>query len=684
MKNTFYKDMFEVMIQNAPVSMFVLDNWTLSYVNHHFCTLIGYTHEEVSLKNFTTDTLLHPDDVSIVQESVKRRIENQETDARYRVRVIKKDQSLIHVEIHAKRAILEGKAVTFGTVFDVTEEVKANLLLQENQKRFKSLFENNPDAIFTIDLEGNFTDANPVCADLAGYTMDELLEMSFVPLVMPDDLATTLHYFEEALRGKTNRYEITITRKDGERRDLEITNFPMHLSGEVAGAFGIAKDITERNAHKKIMENLVFYDSLTKLPNRKLFEDRLSQVFKISNSVTKQTAVLFLDLDRFKFINDSLGHHIGDEFLKIVAQRLLKNVQHTGTVSRFAGDEFAIMLPHSQEKEVIALAERLNMALAEPFEVMGHSLSVSASIGIAFSSDSDDSVDELIKKADTAMYYTKKYGRNNYTLYTEELDQRTAYKLILEQDLKSAIKNEELVLHYQPIINLKTGEISAMEALIRWNHPEYGVVPPDTFIPISEESGQIVSIGKWVLQTACDQNKKWQNSGHPPFKICVNISTIQLHHPNFVSTVKTILKKTGLESKWLELEVTESILMKDTKLLKESLLGLKELGLSMSIDDFGTGYTSLSYLREFSFDWVKIDRSFVQDITHNLNGKAITSTIIALAHKLNMSVVAEGIEDEPQLSYLQEENCDNGQGYYFGHPLPADSHKFSLPSKRLV
>lgn len=517
---------------------------------------------------------------------------------------------------------------------------------------------------------------------MTGYTTDELLDMSFSPLIVSEDLAAALHYFEEAIRGNTNRYEISITRKDGKRRDLEVTCFPMNLAGEIVGAYGIAKDITDRNAHRKLMEDLVFYDSLTKLPNRKLFEDRLSQVFKISAARKIQPAVLFLDLDRFKFINDSMGPHIGDEFLKIVSERLLQNVRLTDTVGRFAGDEFAILLPNSDTKEAITLAERLNQALAEPFEVMGHSLTVSASIGIAFCSGSDESVDGLIKKADTAMYYTKKYGKNNYTVYTEELDQKTAYKLTLEQNLKSAIKNQELVLHYQPITDLKTRELSAMEALIRWNHPELGLVPPDHFIPISEESGQIVSIGKWVLETSCAQNKAWQDEGFPPFKICVNISTIQLQHPNFVQMVQTVLEETGLDAKWLELEVTESILMEDTKTLKGSLLNLKALGLSMSIDDFGIGYTSLSYLRQFSFDRVKIDRSFVQDINNDLNGKAITSTIISLAHKLNMGVIAEGIEDETQLAYLQEENCDDGQGYYFSRPLPAELHELSLTPKK--
>ncbi|MGI2328179.1 sensor domain-containing protein [Planococcus sp. YIM B11945] len=680
-KDLFYREMFEVMIQNAPVSMYILENWNYSYVNDHFCSLVGYSKEELFIKGITTDKLIHPDDVPIVRESVRRRSENRETDARYRVRVLKKDGSLIYVEIHSKKTVMDGQPVTFGTVFDVTEEVRANLLLQENQERFKSLFDNNPDAVFTFDMEGVFTNANPGCGDLAGYTTDELLEMSFLPLIVPEDLALTLHCFGEAIKGNAKRYEISITRKDGKRRDLEVTNFPMNLEGEIVGAYGIAKDITDRNAHRKLMEDLVFYDSLTKLPNRKLFEDRLSQVLNISDAAKNPSAVLFLDLDRFKFINDSLGHHIGDEFLKLVSSRLLKHTRTTDTVGRFAGDEFAVLLPHSAKEEAITLAKRLNQALAEPFEVLGHSLSVSASIGIAFSSGTDESVDGLIRKADTAMYYTKKYGKNNYTVYTEALDQKTVYKLKLEQDLKSSIKNQELVLHYQPITTLKTGKLNAMEALIRWNHPELGLVPPDTFIPISEESGQIVSIGKWVLQTACAQNKAWQDSGHLPFKICVNISTIQLQDPNFVQTIKTVLKETELDAKWLELEVTESILMEDTEMLKENLVNLKALGLSVSIDDFGTGYTSLSYLRQFSFDRVKIDRSFVQDINNDLSGKAITSTIIALAHKLNMNVVAEGIEDDLQLTFLMEENCDEGQGYYFSRPLPAELHTLAFSIK---
>jgi len=681
-KGFLYQEMFEVMIENASVSMYVIEDNKFSYVNAQLCHLAGYSQEELVNGTIALNDLFHPDDLSIVQESMRKKIEDQEISSRYRVRLYRKNKELIHVEIHSTKAIKMGKPFLFGTLIDVTKEVMATLRLKENEEKFKSLFYNNPDAIFKIDLQGHFIDANPGCEKLTGYSADELLGMSFAPLIAAEDLEASFVYFKEAAHGIANSHDLRLIRKDGASRNIEITKFPLKSAGETVAVYGSAKDITEKVEHQKMMEELVFYDPLTKLPNRKLFEDRLGQVFKLADSNENSAAVLFLDLDRFKFINDSLGHHSGDEFLKIVAQRLLANVGNLDTVGRFAGDEFAILLPNSKQQDAIALAKQLNKVLSEPFEIMGHSLSVSASIGIAFNTGTDETIDSLIKKADTAMYYTKKYGKNNYTVYSQELDQKTAYKLILERDLKSAIHNEELILHYQPIVDLKNGELRAMEALIRWSHPELGLVPPDSFIPISEESGQIVAIGKWALQTACIQNKTWQDLSYPPFKVCVNISTIQLQHPNFVQTVKDVLEETGLEGKWLELEVTESILLENTKTLKESLRKLKELGISMSIDDFGTGYTSLSYLQQFSFDRVKIDRSFIEDIPKDRNGKAITSTIISLAHKLNMSVIAEGIEDEIQLNFLKEENCDGGQGYYFSRPLSAESHKLSLLPKK--
>lgn len=676
--NPDYKEMFETMIENSAVAMYILDGSSFSYVNHQLCELNGYTKEELLGGKVLLSDWIHPDDLHIVQDSIYKRIHGNVTEDRYRVRSYRKDGSLTHIEVHASKMIQHGRTLTCGTIIDVTEQVEAQIKLQENQEQFESLFYNNPDAIFKFDLEGNFFNVNPGCTEVIGYSSEELLNMSFPPLVVPEELPVALHNFQLAKEGISTRYELAVIRLDGERRNLEISSFPMKQHGAITGVYGIAKDITEKLEHQQLMEEMVYFDPLTKLPNRKLFEDRLNQVLNLSNKANNSVAVLFLDIDRFKFINDSLGHHMGDEFLKIIAQRLQCEIRDTDTAGRFAGDEFAILLPNTEAEEAISLAQRLNTALAEPFEVNGHSLSVSASIGIALNYITEESVDSLLKKADQAMYFTKKAGKNNYTLYTTELDQESAFTLLVEKGLKSALQNNEFILHYQPIMDLKTGEVNSFEALVRWHHPELGLVPPDRFIPIAEESGHIVPIGEWVLRTACAQNKTWQASGYTPSKISINVSIIQLQQPNFIQTVRTALEETGLDAKWIELEVTESILMDDIETMKKCLKNLKALGVSLAIDDFGTGYTSLSYLREFDFDRVKIDRSFIADISNDLSSKAITSTIIGLAHKLNMSVVAEGIENAAQLSFLRDEKCNEGQGYYFSRPMPAEIQQLFL------
>lgn len=676
-----YKDMFEAMIENSAVAMYILDGFSFSYVNRQLCELNGYTKEELLSGEVALSDLIHPDDLHTVHERVLQRVQGSIKEDRYRVRALKKDGSLTHIEVHASKIIQNGRTLTCGTIIDVTQQVLSQLKLQDHQERFESLFYNNPDAIFKFDLEGNFLNVNPGCTDVIGFSSEELLKMSFPPLVVPEELPIAMHNFQLATEGISTRYELAVNRLDGERRNLEISSFPMKQHGEITGVYGIAKDITEKLQHQQLMEEMVYFDQLTKLPNRKLFEDRLNQVMNLSKTSDNPVAVLFLDIDRFKFINDSLGHHMGDEFLKITAQRLQCEIRDTDTAARFAGDEFAILLPNTATEEAISLAQRLNIALAEPFEVNGNSLAVSASIGIALNNIAEESVDSLLKKADKAMYFTKKAGKNNYTLYTAELDQESVFKHKIETGLKSAIQNDEFELHYQPIMDLKTEQVNSFEALIRWHHPELGLVPPDCFIPIAEENGLIVPIGEWVLRTACAQNKTWQESGYEPFKISINVSIIQLQQPNFVQTVCDVLTETGIDAKWIELEVTESVLMENTTSMKKCLKRLKALGVSMAIDDFGTGYTSLSYLREFDFDRVKIDRSFIADISSDLSGKAITSTIIALAHKLSISVVAEGIEDDLQLAFLKEEQCDTGQGYYFSRPMPAAMHQFSLSSQ---
>lgn len=674
---SFYQTMFHALIENAPVGLYILGDGTYSYVNTYYANLLGYTKSELTSGEVPLNKIIHPDDFPTIQKNIEKRKLKEKSEGSYRIRKLKKDGGLIHTEIHSTATEVDGNLMLFGTVVDITERVFAENQLQESNERYESLLHNSPDAIFTFDDEGKFIHANPASETITGYAVNELLEMSFAPLVIPEDLPKAITHFDKAKKGISSSSDIIITKKNGEKVHLNATHFPMKVNERIVGTYGIARDITQKILLDQQMEQLAFYDTLTKLPNRKLFEDRLSQMVRFSSEDRHSFAVLFLDIDRFKLINDSLGHHVGDELLVMLAERLKKNLRKTDTISRLSGDEFTILLPEVSQEEAIKLAEHINQSMNEHFDVAGHSITVTISIGLAFSSGKEENAQELIRHADTAMYYTKKYKRNSYTIFTEEMDLKASYKLSIESDLKSAVLGNELELYYQPIINLKTGKLTALEALIRWNHPKLGLIPPNDFIPVAEESAQIIGIGNWVLRTACRQSKMWQDSGIPPFKVAVNISTKQLQQAEFVDEVLTILEETKLDSKWLELEVTESILLDDVGLIKESLLKLKQVGISISIDDFGTGYTSLSYLRQYPFDKVKIDRSFIDDINSNLNGKRITSAIISLAHSLEMNVVAEGIEDEIQLGYLKEENCDEGQGYFFNRPLPVHSLSFN-------
>ncbi|WP_233522722.1 sensor domain-containing protein [Peribacillus glennii] len=673
----FYQSTFHTLIEKAPVGIYILEEGQFAYVNQFYSNLLGYQKQEISEIELSLEQIIYPEDLSILKNHIKKTALREDVVAEYRVRQIKKDGTILLTEMNISTSEINGKQIFFGTVMDISKQVAFQQQIEEANERHRSLFENSPDAIFSFDHEGQFLSANPATELLAGYSAQELEQMSFRSIVATEDLPMAMKSFEQGKQGISSNYKIQAVRKDGGKIHIDTIHFPMRVNGEIIGTYGVARDITNKIKYDQQLEKLAFYDPLTELPNRKLFEDRVGQLLNFLHNEQREFAVVYLDLDRFKFINNSLGRQNGDEFLKLVATRLKKNMEKTDTLSRMAGDEFTILLPDATKEEAIKTAINVNEAITEPFQIAGNLITVSASIGIALGTDSKVTVDEIIRNAETAMRYTKKFKKNIYTLYSEELDAKASYRLSIENDLKVAIQNDELELFYQPIIDLNTNQLKAMEALIRWNHREHGLISPNDFIPIAEESGQIIEIGSWVLKTACRQNKKWQDSGILPFKVAVNVSTKQLQHYNFIHSVAKTLEEEMLEPKWLELEVTESILHEDVEFIKENLLRLKELGVCLSIDDFGTGYTSLNYLREYPFDKIKIDRSFIDDINRDLNGKRITSAVISLAHSLNMNVVAEGIENETQLNYLSDERCDEGQGYFFNRPLPVNRLKFN-------
>ena len=417
------------------------------------------------------------------------------------------------------------------------------------------------------------------------------------------------------------------------------------------------------------------HDFLTNLPNRLLLDDRIAQAIILAERCGMTLAVLFLDLDNFKHINDSLGHAIGDQLLQSVAQRLSACVHGSDTVSRQGGDEFVILLTEDNfAKDAVLTANKILSALAVPHLVAGHELHVTTSIGISVYPADAQNAETLIKNADTAMYQAKEKGRNNYQFFKADMNVRAVERQVIETHLRHALARQEFVLHYQPKINLASGAITGAEALLRWIHPEWGEVLPNRFVPIAEDCGLIVPIGRWVLREACTQAKRWQDAGLKPTSVAVNISALEFRRKDFVEGVRTILSETGLEARCLQLEITESVLMRDAKSSAAILRQLKMMGVELAMDDFGTGYSSLSYLKQFPIDVLKIDQSFVQDIASiddNNNG-IIVSAVIAMGTSLKQRVVAEGVEGPVQLAFLKAQHCEEGQGYFFSRPLGAE------------
>jgi diguanylate cyclase (GGDEF)-like protein len=430
--------------------------------------------------------------------------------------------------------------------------------------------------------------------------------------------------------------------------------------------------MARRQAEERV-HHLAHYDELTGLPNRSMFNQRLSHALIQARRNDKPLAILFIDLDRFKNINDTLGHEAGDLVLKEVAQRLLGCLREGDTVGRLGGDEFVVLIEELPEPmHVAAVAQKILAAVVKPFVVGAQEFNITASIGISTYPDDGEDMQGLLKNADISMYRAKEQGKNNYQFYSALMNIHTVERMALESGLRRALERNEFLLHYQPKVDIGSGRITGMEALLRWQRPGQELIPPAKFIALAEETGLIVPIGEWVLRTACARNQSWQEQGLPPLRMAVNLSARQFAHANLLQDVARVLHDTGLDPAALELEITESMVMHDPERAVTLLTMLKAMGIHLSIDDFGTGYSSLSYLKRFPIDSVKIDRSFIHDVPGDADDAAITRAIIAMAHSLRLKVIAEGVETEEQLSFLREHGCDEMQGYYFSEPLAED------------
>jgi len=438
----------------------------------------------------------------------------------------------------------------------------------------------------------------------------------------------------------------------------------------------ILQQENERQKHAQEIYYHAYHDSLTGLPNRKGFLERLDESTKRSNRNNKPFAVMFFDLDRFKVINDSLGHDVGDQLLCIAANRIKESVREIDMVFRMGGDEFTILTDSLNSiDDASQIARRITENIAKPFALDTHEIIVTTSIGIAIYPKDDREMDKLVKDADAAMYKAKELGRNQYQFYTDDLNSRSLERLAIETGLRKALENEEFELHYQPKATTDGNAIVGMEALLRWNHPEWGLLAPDRFLGYLEDTGLIIPVGEWVIRQACHDNKQWQNEGMTPISVSVNLSSAQFRSDMLVTQIERILSETGLEAKYLELELTESLLVENTSFTIRTLQQIKDLGVFISIDDFGTGYSSLNYLRSFPIDFIKIDRSFIKDLDTNNKDAAITSAIATLAHSLDMEIIAEGVENNEQLDFLKEQGCQQVQGFLIGKPIPIEQMK---------
>ncbi len=677
---------FRAMSDASPLGIFVSDaEGACVYTNAAYQKISGLTLEQTLGTNWST--AIHPEDrqrVLAEWHDAARGQEPFQTEFRFQ----REDGSVVWTRL-STAPMRDGKVLRghVQTIEDISERKSAEIVLRtaedalfQEKERAQVTLNSIGDAVLTTDMQGNVTYMNLVAEAMTGWPRENALGRPLGQVFKIIEGTTRATAENPAQRAISEDKTVglaancVLIRRDGLEVSIEDSAAPIHdRQGRVGGAVLVFHDVSESRAMALKMSHMAHHDFLTGLPNRALLTERLAQAIALARRNGKQLALLFMDLDNFKHINDSLGHAIGDLLLQSVAERLSAGVRTTDTVCRQGGDEFVILLVEiDQPQDAANVAEKLLAAAALPQLVGGNELHVTLSIGISVYPDDGQDVDSIMQNADTAMYHAKAAGRNNYQFFSADMNTCAVRRLVIEGSLRRALKQGEFILHYQPQIDIASGAMTGSEALIRWQDPHLGLVYPEKFVPIAEQTGLIVPIGRWVLREACCQVQAWLDVGLPAVPVAVNISAVEFRQKDFVDAVAQILKETGLAPGYLELELTESVLMHDAKSAASVLESLKAMGVRIAIDDFGTGYSSLSYLKRFPIDTMKNDQSFVRDIATDADDATIVSAMIGMGKNLNQRVIAEGVETQEQLAYLRTRQCAEVQGFLLSRPLAAE------------
>ncbi len=663
----------KAIISNVGVGIYIVQNGNFVYVSQLYQKLIGYTEAELIGMNSLAH--IYPDDREMVREEAIKCLKGERFEP-YEYRFIRKNNDVIWVLETITSIVYKNERATLGSFMDITELKHMETALRKSEEKYRTILESIREGYFEVDLGGNLNFFNDSMCRIAGCTKKELTGVNYQQFTDTNTAQKVHRTFNRVYKTgqPVENFDWQIMGKNGTERHVEASiSLQKDASGNPTGFTGIMRDITERKRMEQKLNHMATHDALTGLPNRLMFSEILNHAINTAQHHNRQLAVFFIDLDRFKSINDSLGHEAGDLLLIEMAKRFKQSLRTRDVVGRLGGDEFIILIEDIEAlNHVIAFAKKLLRTVKKPMAILDEECRVTASIGISLYPKDGEDEQALMKNADMAMYLAKEEGKNNYQFYAEDIQIQAFERFAIETNLRRALERNELYLEYQAKLDFKTDEITGVEALLRWENPYLGSVPPAQFIPSAEEIGLIVPIGRWVLNTACDQNVAWQRQGLPPVIMSVNLSLRQLMDDNLLEDIHAALAKSGMQPDLLELEITESMALHNPARQLDLMTRLKEMGVRIAIDDFGTGYSALAQIKHFPIDTLKVDRSFIRNIPQDSENKAITEAIIAMGKTLSLTVVAEGVETLEQNEFLKERICDEMQGFYFSKPITPD------------